>query len=85
MSAVALAVVALGVSGCIPSASVSGTVLTITASGGPDVIALRLKAGAPSTLEVDDGNDGAARFWTRLGFAETARLDERRAYEKRLA
>lgn len=35
-------------------------------------------------LEVDEGNDGAARFWSRLGFAETARLDERRAYEKRL-
>ena len=36
-------------------------------------------------LEVEDGNDGAARFWTRLGFAETARLDQRRAYEARLA
>ena len=36
-------------------------------------------------LEVDDGNDAAARFWTRQGFVETGRDKGRQSFEKTLA
>jgi Ca2+-binding RTX toxin-like protein len=41
-------------------AEVQGTTLVVTGDNGPDVIALRLQAGVPTTLEVDVGDDGTA-------------------------
>src|SRR5262245_18886539 len=36
--------------------------LTIRGSSGDDTIALRLAAGDPNTLEIDEGDDGTADF-----------------------
>jgi hypothetical protein len=44
------------------SASVETDTLTVTGTNQSDRIALRLRAGAPDTLEVDFGDDGAAEF-----------------------
>jgi hypothetical protein len=41
-------------------AEIQGTTLVVTGDNGPDVIALRLQAGVPTTLEVDVGDDGTA-------------------------
>ena len=58
---VAFAVAALMLaSGCITQTSVANDTLTITGSPGADTITLRLRAGDPNTLEVDDGGDGTA-------------------------
>jgi ribosomal protein S18 acetylase RimI-like enzyme len=35
-------------------------------------------------LEVDHDNEGAARFWTRLGFTEGERRGDQRTFERRL-
>jgi ribosomal protein S18 acetylase RimI-like enzyme len=50
-------------------------------------LAAQLKAAGARriALEVDDDNDGAARFWTRQGFTPTARSDGRQAFELKLA
>ena len=42
------------------SAEIQATTLVVTGDNGPDVIALRLQAGVPTTLEVDVGDDGTA-------------------------
>jgi Ca2+-binding RTX toxin-like protein len=45
-----------------PSAYVSYDTLTVTGTNAADVLALRLAAGQPNTLQVDFGDDGAAEF-----------------------
>jgi hypothetical protein len=45
-----------------PSAYVSYDTLTVTGTNAADVLALRLAAGAPNTLQVDFGDDGVADF-----------------------
>jgi hypothetical protein len=45
-----------------PSAYVSYDTLTVTGTNAADVLALRLAAGEPNTLQVDFGDDGAAEF-----------------------
>jgi hypothetical protein len=50
---------------CAPivvEASVAGGVMTVTGTAEADTIALRLKAGAPNTIQVDVGSDGTAEF-----------------------
>jgi Ca2+-binding RTX toxin-like protein len=58
----AMAAVLLAATACISSAGVNGQTLVINGSAGNDTIVLRLRAGDPNTLEVDDGNDGTAEF-----------------------
>jgi hypothetical protein len=45
-----------------PSAYVSYDTLTVTGTNAADVLALRLAAGEPNTLQVDFGDDGVAEF-----------------------
>jgi hypothetical protein len=50
---------------CAPltvQAAVAGGTLTVTGTASSDAIALRLKAGAPNTIQVDVGDDGTAEF-----------------------
>lgn len=50
---------------CAPvvvEASVAGGVMTVTGTADADTVALRLKAGATNTLQVDVGSDGSAEF-----------------------
>ena len=50
---------------CTPAtvqATVANGTLTVTGTLGSDAIALRLKAGAPNTIQVDAGDDGVAEF-----------------------
>ncbi|HET6950636.1 MAG TPA: hypothetical protein VFI47_09685 [Acidimicrobiales bacterium] len=50
---------------CTPGtvqATVANGTLTVTGTVDSDTIALRLKAGAPNTIQVDAGDDGAADF-----------------------
>ena len=51
-----------------------------------NALAAEMKAAGARriALEVDDGNDGAARFWGRLGFAEIGRSGYQRAFERML-
>jgi hypothetical protein len=44
------------------SAQVSGGALTLNGNGASEQLALRLQAGAPTTLQIDVGNDGSADF-----------------------
>jgi RTX calcium-binding nonapeptide repeat (4 copies) len=43
-----------------PSASVANDTLTVTGTNASELLALRLQAGAPGTLQVDFGDDGVA-------------------------
>jgi Ca2+-binding RTX toxin-like protein len=43
-------------------ASVANGTLTVTGTAAGDAIALRLRAGSPTTLQVDVGDDGSAQF-----------------------
>ena len=53
------------------SAKVKGKVLSITGNGAGDQLALRLRAGDPTILEVDVGDDGTADFsFARSAFTE---------------
>jgi hypothetical protein len=45
-----------------PSAYVSYDTLTVTGTNAADILALRLAAGEPNTLQVDFGDDGVADF-----------------------
>jgi hypothetical protein len=50
---------------CAPvtvQATVAGGTLTVTGTANGEVIALRLKAGAANTIQVDVGDDGTAEF-----------------------
>jgi hypothetical protein len=44
------------------NAAIKRNVLTVTGTSGGDTIALRLRAGDPSSLEIDVGADGTAEF-----------------------
>src|SRR4051794_5113669 len=55
-----LGALALLASGCLTGTAVADDTLTISGSGGAETIVLRLRAGDPNTLEVDDGGDGTA-------------------------
>jgi Ca2+-binding RTX toxin-like protein len=68
-------------------AAVVGTTLQVTGNSRSQAIALRLKAGDPTTLEVDAGDDGSADFsFARSSFSsitldggdgnDTLRIDE---------
>jgi Ca2+-binding RTX toxin-like protein len=48
--------------GAVISASVASDVLTVTGDGANDVVALRLKSGDASMVEVDELDDGTANF-----------------------
>jgi Ca2+-binding RTX toxin-like protein len=69
------------------NAAVVGTTLQVTGNSRSQAIALRLKAGDPTTLEVDAGDDGSADFsFARNSFSsitldggdgnDTLRIDE---------
>ncbi len=60
--AVAVAVTTPASASQSPSAYVSYDTLTVTGTNAADVLALRLAAGEPNTLQVDFGDDGAAEF-----------------------
>ncbi len=50
---------------CTPAtvqATVANGILTVTGTAESETIALRLKAGAPNTVQVDVGDDGTAEF-----------------------
>lgn len=51
-----------------------------------NALAAEMKAAGARrvALEVDSGNDGAARFWSRLGFTETAPRAGQRTFERPL-
>lgn len=51
-----------------------------------NALAAEMKAAGARriALEVDEGNEGAARFWARLGFAEIGRSGYQRAFERAL-
>lgn len=59
---------------CAPltvQAAVAGGTLTVTGTASSDAIALRLKAGAPNTIQVDVGDDGTAEFeFDRTAFGQ---------------
>jgi hypothetical protein len=60
--AVAVAIATPASASQSPSAYVSYDTLTITGTNAADVLALRLAAGAPNTLQVEFGDDGVAEF-----------------------
>jgi GNAT superfamily N-acetyltransferase len=51
-----------------------------------NALAAQMKAAGARriALEVDPGNDGAARFWGRLGFTEGAPRGDQRTFERKL-
>jgi Ca2+-binding RTX toxin-like protein len=57
-----LPAIAIAATACISSAAVANQTLTIVGSNQNDTIVLRLRAGDPNTLEVDDNGDGTADF-----------------------
>ena len=59
---IGLGALTLLTAGCVTGAAVAGDTLTVTGSAGPDTIVLRLKAGDPNTLEIDDSGDGTANL-----------------------
>jgi Ca2+-binding RTX toxin-like protein len=68
---VVAATLALTATACITSAEVAGGVLTIVGSEYADVITLRLQAGNPNVLEVDDSADPAVEHtFDRSTFAQ---------------
>ena len=60
--AVGLAAVSAACAPLTVQATVADGTLTVTGTANRDVIALRLKAGAPNTVQVDVGDDGTAEF-----------------------
>jgi Ca2+-binding RTX toxin-like protein len=59
---IAVPAIVVAATACISSAAVDNQTLTIKGSDGGDTIVLRLRAGDPNTLEVDDGGDGTADY-----------------------
>jgi Ca2+-binding RTX toxin-like protein len=62
MLVVGLAAVGAACTPAVVQATVAGGTLTVTGTANSDAIALRLKAGAPNTIQVDVGDDGTAEF-----------------------